>query len=145
MKRILYFAAIMGLIICVLGSCKQEEPKVCTAEELIGRWEGTNTTPGNHFVFEAETAEGDYRWGKQWDENEGMTEEDVNQDYHKSGWFQWQLITDDSGKKAKQRLRMRHMTSMGTAEAAIDQEVYVFTEEALEINDAGKHIYLVRE
>ena len=54
---------------------------------MIGKWRNTHK-PGWHKVYydDYDEEEGLF-WGKEWDEEEDVTEEDLR--YHGNGWFRW--------------------------------------------------------
>ena len=59
---------------------------------LIGHWQGVDN-PGWHRVYTEEYSGNGYYWGKEWDESEDVTEEDLV-DYG-NGWFEWKMDGND--------------------------------------------------
>ena len=55
---------------------------------LIGHWESTER-PGWHRVYTDEYSGNGYYWGKEWDESEDISEDDLV-DYG-NGWFEWKM------------------------------------------------------
>ena len=58
---------------------------------MVGKWLSVDK-PGWHKVYyDDDDGEGHY-WGKEWDENEDVLEEDLS--YHGNGWFRWEKHKD---------------------------------------------------
>ena len=55
-------------------------------EMLLGKWQNTINEQW-YRVYTDEEAEDGYYWGYEWDENEDVTEEDLNK--YGNGWFMW--------------------------------------------------------
>lgn len=59
---------------------------------LIGHWQ-CNERPGWHRIYTDEYSGNGYYWGKEWDEDEDVSEEDLV-DYG-NGWFEWKMDKND--------------------------------------------------
>ena len=59
---------------------------------LIGHWQCVDK-PGWHRVYTEEYSGNGYYWGKEWDEDEDVTEADLV-DYG-NGWFEWKMDGND--------------------------------------------------
>lgn len=139
MKRFIFMAALCCVIGLTLTGCKKDT-EIGTRAQLIGRWVGQSTITSGlvHFVFLDEAASEGYAWGYTWDEGDDESEEYIiSETYHKHGWYQW--------KKENTYLRMIHMTNLGDATSAIDQELYELTDSKLSFNDAGTRVNLTKE
>lgn len=53
---------------------------------VVGRWQNTEN-PQWYKVYYDDSAEDDWYWGKEWEENENVYEEDLS--FHGNGWFRW--------------------------------------------------------
>ena len=55
---------------------------------LVGKWQNTDNTKWYKVYYDDYDDEYRMFWGKEWDEAEDVTEEDLN--YHGNGWFRWE-------------------------------------------------------
>ena len=91
MKKVIYYVATCCLFIAMFSSCS---PSVEFEEELLlGKWEN-NDNKGEYWVYTTETTtDGNYQYGRTWDENDDVYESDLIP--YGNGWFKWQLVKSD--------------------------------------------------
>ena len=92
MKRILYFAAVCCMMLGAFTSCEMKEKEIGTLSDMFGRWRN-DSNPQQYTVFYSDVAETGWYWGKEWDEAQGILEEDLT--YHGNGWFKWSKTHDE--------------------------------------------------
>lgn len=117
MKKILFVCALVALI-GGLSSCKGfGDSFIGTESDLIGCWQDSVHT-GSFIVFTTEavtdsnrTEFAGYKWGKEWNESDGVYEADVDKDRHGNGWFMWK-------KEPKAVIRYTTQTTGTAVEAA---------------------------
>ena len=115
MKKLFYLAAAICFAVLTFTSCSSTAVSF-TEEDVFGRWQN-DENPGEYWVYQSLTDEtGDYFWGKTWDENDDVKEEDLESDFHGNGWFKWRLDTRD--------LTQIHMMTISEATAP---KIYTIT------------------
>lgn len=97
MEKIIKFSifvwAVMMLASCSFG--EKEDELVGTEAQLVGKWQNEQNQ-GWYRVFYADKAGDDidgYKWGKEWNETEGVYETDLTE--HGNGWFKWRKTGKD--------------------------------------------------
>lgn len=93
-RMIVLSSFVIGLTACdFFGG----DTTIGSESDLLGYWEDS-LLPGSIIVFTSEPVSTQdsafesfdgYKWGKEWDENDNVYEEDVNRDYHGNQWFIW--------------------------------------------------------
>ena len=58
---------------------------------MVGRWKNMDNAGWHKVYYDDDDGEGHY-WGKEWDTNEDVMEEDLS--YHGNGWFRWDKNKD---------------------------------------------------
>lgn len=115
MKKLLYLAAVVCFGVFAFTSCSPTTISF-DEEDVFGRWQN-DENPGEIWVYLSSTDEtGDSFWGKTWDENEDVKEEDLDKDFHGNGWFKWHLDKSD--------LTQIHMMTVSEAQVP---KVYTIT------------------
>lgn len=65
------------------------EDEFPTADPLIvGKWQNADNPQWYKVYYDDYDEEEHLFWGKEWDENDNVEEEDLN--YHGNGWFRWE-------------------------------------------------------
>jgi len=81
----------MAMAVIALSSCEQQEP--INTNEIFGKWveqdEGRQEEYMRFLTAEEEAKEGDYFFGKEWDEGDDVHEKDLI--YKGNGWFKWKI------------------------------------------------------
>lgn len=92
MKKLSILTALVAMLF--LASC---QPSGFSESNLYGKWENANK-PGDYKVYENSAVipihEEDsvfktYKWGHEWDESDGVQENDLKQ--YGNGWYMWKL------------------------------------------------------
>lgn len=55
---------------------------------IVGKWQNTSNRGWYKVYYDDYDEDEKLFWGKEWDENEDVTEEDLR--YHGNGWFRWE-------------------------------------------------------
>lgn len=89
MKKSYLFMAFAAIAI-IFSSC---EPLEVNETYLYGCWQ--NSDPGSQeymrfLTAEQEAMDGEYHFGKEWNEGDGVYEGDLT--YKGNGWFKWKII-----------------------------------------------------
>jgi len=90
MKNIKWLS-LVAMAVIALSSCEKKEPINTT--DIVGKWvEQDEGRGGEHMRFltaDEEAKEGDYFFGKEWDEGDDVYEDDLK--YKGNGWFKWKI------------------------------------------------------
>lgn len=105
---------ILTIIVIAMTSCfnTSEEPTFIEAD-LLGLWQEKGTEAYVRFTNEKDDT-GEYKYGREWDESEGVLESDLLP--YGNGWFKYKLVKSD--------LTEIHLMDNGGAELP---KVYVVT------------------
>ena len=105
---------ILTIIVIAMTSCfnTSEEPTFVEAD-LLGLWQEKGTEVYVRFTNEKDNT-GEYKYGREWDESEGVLESDLLP--YGNGWFKYKLVKSD--------LTEIHLMDNGGAELP---KVYVVT------------------
>lgn len=105
---------ILTIIVIAMTSCfnTSEEPTFVEAD-LLGLWQEKGTEACVRFTNEKDDT-GEYKYGREWDESEGVLESDLLP--YGNGWFKYKLVKSD--------LTEIHLMDNGGAELP---KVYVVT------------------
>ncbi len=105
---------ILTIIVIAMTSCfnTSEEPTFVEAD-LLGLWQEKGTEAYVRFTNEKDDT-GEYKYGREWDESEGVLESDLLP--YGNGWFKYKLVKSD--------LTEIHLMDNGGAELP---KVYVVT------------------
>lgn len=60
-----------------------------TPELIVGEWINVENPQWHKVYYDDPAEDASYYWGKEWDEDDGVYEEDLL--WHGNGWFVWQL------------------------------------------------------
>ena len=114
MKTSIKHLSILAVIIIAMTSCfnTSEEPTFVEAD-LLGLWQEKGTEAYVRFTNEKDDT-GEYKYGREWDESEGVLESDLLP--YGNGWFKYKLVKSD--------LTEIHLMDNGGAELP---KVYVVT------------------
>ena len=125
MKQLTKIVILLIVVVAALTGCKKKD--IGTREQLIGRWQSGQ----EYMVFYDDNAGDGYTWGKEWNEGEGTVESDLDgEDYQGNGWFRW--------KKGSDYITIVAQLSISEAEAAVDCEISVLTDDALTFYNARR-------
>ena len=115
MKKI-YFLIATALLAVTFTSCQKEEET--NEQDLYGKWQNQANT-GWYRVFYEDKVDADptYKWGKEWNETEGVNESDLTK--YGNGWFKW--------KKTKNNLLELHQMDNDGAEIPQENTITVLT------------------
>lgn len=157
MKKYLYIAltAILSVVMTGCGLFGSNDPKDAVKIDpllLPGRWEAPSQAKGAAegakliFVFQSEACEvsgTNYgKWGYQLEQGdnepedwvaaeEQLLDQSAEGDYHKNGWFGWQVLKDGE-------IQFFHTTSVGDAVTPYTATVKAFSSKEMTLIDAGK-------
>lgn len=84
---------ILTIIVIAMTSCfnTSEEPTFVEAD-LLGLWQEKGTEAYVRFTNEKDDT-GEYKYGREWDESEGVLESDLLP--YGNGWFKYKLVKSD--------------------------------------------------
>ena len=90
-KTIVLFSALV-LITLAMSSCKKETDASFEEANLLGLWQEAGTQLFVRFTAEKDST-GQYKYGREWNEAEDMTESDLVP--YGNGWFKYKLQKAD--------------------------------------------------
>lgn len=93
MKKLSILTALVAMLF--LASC---QPSGFSESNLVGKWENADKA-GDYKVYlqdkvvpyppDPQNPYNDYKWGKEWNESEGVYEKDLKE--HGNGWYMWKM------------------------------------------------------
>lgn len=94
----------------------------CANERLVGYWVNDENPDWHRAYYDDEDEdEPGVFWGKEWNEDEGVKEEDLS--WHGNGWFKWQYT--------KNQIIERHRMEHNQAEIPVEYTVQKLTDNEL--------------
>lgn len=92
MKKIVVLFGALVLIALAMSSCKKETDASFEEVNLLGLWQEAGTQLFVRFTAEKDST-GQYKYGREWNEAEDMTESDLVP--YGNGWFKYKLQKAD--------------------------------------------------
>ncbi len=138
MKRLFPIIAMLCVLAGAFTSCKKEVEY--NAADLFGKWQTQSINENSqlplYYVLYNESVDGDYFWGKEWDEGDGTIESDVDNDFHGNGWFKWKIEGEE--------LIMMHMMNISEANAPKYYTITLLTETTFSYQNGNKTVTWTR-
>lgn len=132
MKKLTILTAFVAMLF--FAGC---QPGGFSENNLIGKWENADK-PGDFKVYTSDKVVvvppdstnpyNDYKWGKEWNENEKVYEKDLKE--HGNGWYMWKL----NGKEITEV----GQTDAQTARIPVTLTIKTLTETEFQFERAGK-------
>ena len=100
MKKSTILFGVVAIVAMVMVSCQIDKPTFQEAD-LLGLWSkgdatGLDSVPVEFVRFTAEQDEtGGYKYGYEWNEDEGIFESDLKLKPYGNGWFKYKLVKSD--------------------------------------------------
>lgn len=140
MKKRIVFLSVLAVIAVTMTSCWNVSEVVFDEANLLGLWSkgdatGLDSVPVEFVRFTAEQDEtGGYKYGYEWNEDEGIFESDLKLKPYGNGWFKYKLVKSD--------LTEIHLMDNGSAEIPKVYVVVKLNEYELQYEDEwGKRYY----
>jgi len=123
MKQMKWLAVIAMVATCMI-SCEQKESTVVDSSLIFGLWQEQNDKGQlereymRFLTAEQEAKEGDYFFGREWDEDDDVKESDLK--YKGNGWFKWKIdgssmiqieLMDNGGAEIPKTYNVTKLTS----------------------------------
>jgi hypothetical protein len=87
-KRTILFG-VLAIVAMVMISCQSDKPTFQEAD-LLGLWQENGQEA---FVRFTDEPAGEYKYGREWNEGEGVFESDLKP--YGNGWFKYKLVKSD--------------------------------------------------
>ena len=123
MKKSTILFGVVAIVAMMMTSCQMEKPSFQEAD-LLGLWQENGQEAFVRFTTEADPT-GEYKYGREWNEGEGIFESDLKQ--YGNGWFKYKLVQND--------LREIHLMDNSSAEIPKVYIVLQLTEDVLKYKD----------
>lgn len=123
MKKSTILFGVVAIVVMMMTSCQMEKPSFQEAD-LLGLWQENGQEA---FVRFTDEPAGEYKYGREWNEDEGIFESDLKP--YGNGWFKYKLVQND--------LREIHLTDNSSAEIPKVYIVLQLTEDVLKYKDDG--------
>lgn len=89
MKKSTILFGVVAIVAMMMTSCQMEKPSIQEAD-LLGLWKENGQEA---FVRFTDEPAGEYKYGREWNEDEGVFESDLKQ--YGNGWFKYKLVKSD--------------------------------------------------
>ena len=123
MKKSTILFGVVAIVAMMMTSCQMEKPSFQEAD-LLGLWQENGQEAFVRFTTEADPT-GEYKYGREWNEGEGIFESDLKQ--YGNGWFKYKLVQND--------LKEIHLMDNSSAEIPKVYIVLQLTEDVLKYKD----------
>ena len=121
MKKSTILFGVVAIVAMVMVSCQMEKPSFQEAD-LLGLWQENGQEAFVRFTNEPA---GEYKYGREWNEGEGIFESDLKP--YGNGWFKYKLVKSD--------LTEIHLMDNDGAEIPKIYTVLQLTEDVLKYKD----------
>jgi hypothetical protein len=121
MKKSTILFGVVAIVAMVMVSCQMDKPTFQEAD-LLGLWQENGQEA---FVRFTDEPAGEYKYGREWNEDEGVFESDLKQ--YGNGWFKYKLV--------KSELTEIHLMDNGSADIPKIYTVLHLTEDVLKYKD----------
>ena len=121
MKKSTILFGVVAIVAMVITSCQMEKPSFREAD-LLGLWQENGQEA---FVRFTDEPAGEYKYGYEWNEGEGVFESDLKP--YGNGWFKYKLVQND--------LKEIHLMDNSSAEIPKVYIVLQLTEDVLKYQD----------
>ena len=123
MKKSTILFGVVAIVAMMMTSCQIEKPSFQEAD-LLGLWQENGQEAFVRFTDEPDPT-GEYQYGCEWNEGEGIFESDLKQ--YGNGWFKYKLVQND--------LKEIHLMDNSSAEIPKVYIVLQLTEDVLKYKD----------
>ena len=123
MKKSTILFGVVAIVAMMMTSCQMEKPSFQEAD-LLGLWQENGQEAFVRFTTETDPT-GEYKYGREWNEGEGIFESDLKQ--YGNGWFKYKLVQND--------LKEIHLMDNSSAEIPKVYIVLQLTEDVLKYKD----------
>lgn len=123
MKKSTILFGVVAIVAMMMTSCQMDKPSFQEAD-LLGLWQENGQEAFVRFTNEPDPT-GEYKYGREWNEDEGVFESDLKQ--YGNGWFKYKLVQND--------LKEIHLKDNGSAEIPKIYTVLQLTEDVLKYKD----------
>ena len=124
MKKSTILFGVVAIVAMMMTSCQMEQPSFQEAD-LLGLWKDAGQEAFVRFTTEAADPTGEYKYGREWNEDEGILESDLKP--YGNGWFKYKLVQND--------LKEIHLMDNSSAEIPKVYIVLQLTEDVLKYKD----------
>ena len=124
MKKSTILFGVVAIVAMMMTSCQMEKPSFQEAD-LLGLWQENGQEAFVRFTTEAADPTGEYKYGREWNEDEGVSESDLKP--YGNGWFKYKLVQND--------LKEIHLMDNSSAEIPKVYIVLQLTEDVLKYKD----------
>ena len=121
MKKSTILFGVVAIVAMMMTSCQMEKPSFQEAD-LLGLWQENGQEA---FVRFTDEPAGEYKYGREWNEGEGIFESDLKP--YGNGWFKYKLVQND--------LKEIHLMDNSSAEIPKVYIVLQLTEDVLKYKD----------
>ena len=124
MKKSTILFGVVAIVAMMMTSCQMEKPSFQEAD-LLFLWKNAGQEAFVRFTTEAADPTGEYKYGREWNEDEGILESDLKP--YGNGWFKYKLVQND--------LKEIHLMDNSSAEIPKVYIVLQLTEDVLKYKD----------
>lgn len=124
MKKSTILFGVVAIVAMMMTSCQMEKPSFQEAD-LLFLWKNAGQEAFVRFTTEAADPTGEYKYGREWNEDEGIFESDLKP--YGNGWFKYKLVQND--------LKEIHLMDNSSAEIPKVYIVLQLTEDVLKYKD----------
>ena len=121
MKKSTILFGVVAIVAMMMTSCQMEKPSF-QEDDLLGLWQENGQEA---FVRFTDEPAGEYKYGYEWNEGEGVFESDLKQ--YGNGWFKYKLVQNN--------LKEIHLMENGSADIPKIYTVLQLTEDVLKYKD----------
>ena len=124
MKKSTILFGVVAIVAMMMTSCQMEKPSFQEAD-LLGLWKNAGQEAFVRFTTEAADPTGEYKYGREWNEDEGVFESDLKP--YGNGWFKYKLVNSN--------LTEIHLMDNGGADVPKIYTVLQLTDDVLKYRD----------